>query len=407
MTKITELALKKLPPGSRITDDAIEGFIARCLPSGKVTFGYQYTDKATGQRRWMGIGMHGAVTVDQARTLAKKYAGQVAGRQDPATEHKVKVARSTNTVDYVLDQYLEHHTTLRTAIEIKKCLERHVRRPLGKIVIYDLERGQIMRLVDELAKKFPRAAHITLAHLRAAFNWWQLRDERFHTPIVRGMVRDKQVRRARVLSADELADLWQALDEVQHVPASFPAFVKVLLLTACRRCEVADMHTREIDGNKWTIPAARYKTGIDHVVPLVPAIKKLLPKTFGYIFGCACHKHRQAAGEKPLSGFGLPKEELDAAVAKVRRRRGAPEMPPWTFHDLRRTARTMMSELGIDRDTAEACLGHTKGGIIEVYDQYNRMVEKTAALEKLALHVTGITKPRAPAPATKLRLVAR
>jgi hypothetical protein len=50
MTQITELELKRLAPGARITDEAIEGFVARRLPSGKVSFGYQYTDKANVDR---------------------------------------------------------------------------------------------------------------------------------------------------------------------------------------------------------------------------------------------------------------------------------------------------------------------------------------------------------------------
>jgi integrase len=404
MTKITELALKKLKPKARITDEAIEGFIARCLPSGKISFGYQYTDKATGARRWMGIGLHGNVSVETARELAKKYAGQVAGREDPAAELKVQVARSTNTVDYVLDQFIEDHANKRSVKAMTQCLARYVRPAFGKTVIYDLERGQVMRLVDGLAKKYPRMAHVTLAHLRAAFNWWQLRDEQFKTPIVRGMVKDKAVRRARVLSAVELADVWQALDEIEHVPETFPAFVKVLFLTACRRCEVSNMHSGELDGDKWTIPAERYKTGIAHDVPLIPAIKKLLPKTFGFVFGCASPHHNQAAGVKPLSGFGKPKDELDRTIARIRRREGRADMPAWTFHDLRRTARTMLSEIGIDRETAEACLGHSKGGIVETYDQYKRLAEKTAALEKLAAHVERITKRSPPAPSA-LRLV--
>jgi integrase len=398
MTKIIELALKKLPPKARITDDAIEGFVARCLPSGKVSFGYQYTDHATGQRRWMGIGLHGSVTVDEARNLAKRYAGQVAAHHDPAAELKTKIARSENTVDHVLDSWLESCTHLRTAPALKQSLANHVRPAIGNKVIYDLERGVIMRMIDALAKQYPRQAHMVLAHLRTAFNWWQLRDEKFKTPIVRGMVKDKTVRRNRVLTAEEVADIWRALETIKHVPECFAAYVKVLFLTACRRCEVAEMHTSEISGATWTIPAARYKTKVDHIVPLIPAVKKLLPKSFGFVFSCD-------GGKTALGGYHKPKVELDAAIAEIRRREKRRPMPAWTFHDLRRTARTMLAELKVDRDTAEAVLGHSKGGIEETYNRHQYLEEKTEALTRLAAHVDRITK--AAAPAAKLRLVAR
>jgi integrase len=400
MTKITELALRTLPPNARLTDDAIEGFVARCLPSGRISFGYQYTDKATGKRKWMGIGLHGNVTADEARNQAKRFAGQVAARRDPAAELKVKVARSTNTVDHVLDQWLALHVKdCRGEVAIKQCLANHVRPAIGGRVIYDLERGELMRLVDELGSKFPRMAQVVLAHLRSAFNWWQLRDEKFKTPIVRGMVKDKQVKRARVLNAQELADLWAALEVIEHVPECFAPFVKVLLLTACRRNEVAQMHTSELDGDTWTIPATRYKTNVEHVVPLIAEIRKFLPKTFGFIFSTD-------NGKTPLAGFGKPKLELDRVIAEIRRRERRGAMPAWTFHDLRRTARTLMAELKIERDTAEACLGHVIGGVEGVYNRYKYIAEKTDALSKLAAHVERLVKPRPPAPAAKLRLVA-
>ena len=58
MTKITELNIRKLKPGTRVTD---RGLVARCLPSGEVTFGYQYGSRQA--RRWINIGVHGHITV--------------------------------------------------------------------------------------------------------------------------------------------------------------------------------------------------------------------------------------------------------------------------------------------------------------------------------------------------------
>jgi integrase len=393
MTQITELTLKKLPTRSRITDELIEGFVARRLPSGKVSFGYQYTNKATGERKWMGIGLHGNVTVDEARNLAKQYAGQVAGRHDPAAEHNTAKARSTNTLDYVLDQYLKLHVNkhCRGAVAIAGNLAKHVRPVLGKKIIYDLSRADLAKLKDKIAKDSDRMPSIVLAYLRAAFNFWQLRDEEFKNPIVRGMVKDETKARTRVLTADELRDIWNALDELEHVPVTFAAFVKVLMLTACRRCEVADMHTDEIVGDRWVIPAARYKTDVDMMVPLIPAIKKLLPRIKnGFVFGCASHRHHQAAGAAPLKGYHSAKGALDAAIAVIRRREHRKPMPAWTFHDLRRTARTMLAELGVNSEIAERVLGHSRGGVEDIYNQHRYMKEKTAALEKLAAHVETI-----------------
>jgi integrase len=228
-----------------------------------------------------------------------------------------------------------------------------------------------------------------------------LRDSKFKSPIIKGMVKENTKLRTRVLKPDEIADLWRVLETM---PAHYAACVKVLLLTACRRNEVACMHTDEIDGSVWRIPAERYKTNVEHLVPLVPAVRKLLPKIKnGYVFGCASHRHHLAAGAAPLKSLGNFKEEIDAAIALMRRREHRKPMPAWTYHDLRRTARTMLAELGVSDEIAERVLGHSNGKIADTYNHHRYLAEKTAALTKLADHVERITRPTAPS--TRLRLV--
>ena len=246
MTKITETEIKKLKPETRITDEVIKGFVARCLPSGEVTFGFAYTNKATGKRKYIGIGLHGNVTVERARELAAKYSNEVAGREDPVAKFEDVAARSKNTVNRVLDKYLEDRKRekARSVVAIRGNLAKHVRPVLGKKVIYDLKRDDIMRMLDRIAEHHDRMPGIIYAYLRAAFNFWMLRDENFKTPIIKGMVKDKTKVGNRVLTPDELRDIWRGLAIIEHVPECTAAYIKVLLLTACRRCEVADMQGR-------------------------------------------------------------------------------------------------------------------------------------------------------------------
>jgi hypothetical protein len=74
---VTKRAVDALKPGTMIADDEVRGFVARRLPSGTVTYGYRYMN-ADGAQRWLPLGLHGKLTPDNARTLAKKAAGQVA-----------------------------------------------------------------------------------------------------------------------------------------------------------------------------------------------------------------------------------------------------------------------------------------------------------------------------------------
>jgi integrase len=195
----------------------------------------------------------------------------------------------------------------------------------------------------------------------------------------------KELARKRVLADDEIRDIWKALDEAD-VPACYPAFVKSLLLCATRRNESAYMHSSEIDGDAWTIPAARYKTKHDHVVPLTEQAKVLIGDAKGFVF-------TTTEGKRGFSGFSKAKRELDAEIAKSRKREGREKMTPWTLHDLRRTARSLMSRAGVPTDHAERALGHVIGGVRAVYDRFEYLDEKRQAFEALGRLVDLILNP--------------
>jgi integrase len=70
-------------------------------------------------------------------------------------------------------------------------------------------------------------------------------------------------------------------------------------------------------------------------------------------------------------------------------------LPRWTIHDLRRTARSLMSHAGVPPDHAERCLGHVIGGVRSIYDRHAFAKEKREAFEALAALVERILNPAA------------
>ena len=56
----------------------------------------------------------------------------------------------------------------------------------------------------------------------------------------------------------------------------------------------------------------------------------------------------------------------------------------WTLHDLRRTARSLLSRAGVASDIAERCLGHVMPGVRGTYDRHGYLEEMRIAFEKLA-----------------------
>jgi integrase len=388
--KVTKRAVDALKAGQILADLEVKGFVARRLDSGAVTYGFRYRDKKTGKQRWIGLGLHGTITADEARGLAKKRAGEVANSQDPIAEReetravakRAKLA-DVNTVDAILDRFVARYVkNLRSGDQVERALDAYVRPRIGSKSIYELKRRDIVEMLDAIEdENGPVMADRVLAHVRKAFNWWTVQDEDFKSPIVRGMARTKpkERERDRALTDDEIRDVWAAV-ALMDGPACYPAYVRNLLLTATRRNESSDMHAAEVDDGVWVIPEARCKSKQDHAVPLsAMALENLgrLLDTKGFVFSTT-------NGKRPFSGFSKTKSELDRQIAKIRKAEGRPKMPHWTLHDLRRTARSLMSRAGVSSDIAEMVLGHKLGGVRGVYDRHSYAAEKRDALEKLA-----------------------
>ena len=97
-----------------------------------------------------------------------------------------------------------------------------------------------------------------------------------------------------------------------------------------------------------------------------------------------------SGGRRPISGFSKFKAALDREVARTK------QVAPWTLHDLRRTARTRLSGLGVLPLVAELTIGHKQSGVAAVYDLHTYDAEKRAALERWAdalSAIVGIAPP--------------
>jgi integrase len=286
---------------------------------------------------------------------------------------------------------------LRSAADVESALNRLVKPRIGKLGVYELRRSHIAEMLDRIEDEAgPVMADRTRAYLRKALSWYGERDDQFNLTAafvrVKPRANPKDRARTRVLSDEEIRVIWTVLSETR----TFGAIVKVLLLTAQRRDEVAHMSRREIghDGI-WVIPAERYKTKQPNFVPLTKAVLAIIeaqPKVedCDYVF--------PSQVKTPFSGFGKSKAALDRAVLvamKKQAKNGAKVEPPpnWTLHDLRRTAKTLMVRAGVRPDISERVLGHVIAGVEGTYDRHSYADEKRDALEKLAAMIERILSP--------------
>jgi integrase len=239
-------------------------------------------------------------------------------------------------------------------------------------------RELIQGIVDRGA---PIMANRTFEILRRLFNWAISEDYLTTSPCVGLQKPAKENRRDRVLMEDEIRAVWVAIEMEDTLVA---AIMKLRLVTAQRGGEIASMARAEIDRATgwWTIPAEKAKNGLSHRVPLSPLAISILEDA------------EKRAGESqwifPSPHKGRHLEQLVQAAHRIRDR----SKVAFTPHDLRRTAASYMTGMGISRLTVSKILNHVERGVTATYDRHSYDAEKRQALDAWAARLAGIISGR-------------
>jgi len=359
-------------------DASLPGFGLMVTTKGHPSFVVQYR----AGRRSRRMSLKSGLTLQDARREAKKLLGDVARGNDPLDRRRKEAAAGADTFRSISDEYLKRESkSLRSIGQREAILQRLIYPKLGARPIADIRRSEIVRLLDKIDdERGPSSADMALAVIRRVMSWHASRSDDFRSPIVRGMSRTKPKERARsrILTDDELRAVWSAAEASTGL---FGPFVQFLLLTAARRTEVAQMTRCEVVGDVWTIPQERYKTGLELVIPLSPLAARALSRLPAIGDGNLVFT---TDGRRPFSGYSKAKTKFDKECG----------VTGWALHDLRRSARSLMSRAGVSADIAERCLGHVIAGVRGTYDRYAYLAEKRHAFEALAALIERIVNPQ-------------
>jgi integrase len=353
------------------------GFGVCVTKNGSKAFILNY--RQNGQPRRMTIGKwptwSALLAVKEARELKRR----IDRGEDPLNARRREAAVAENTFKAITEEFFKREGgKLRTIEDRRRDLQRLAYPTLGAKAVEEIKRSDIIRLLDRVTDENGRVmADRLLAFIRRILNWHAARSDDFVSPIVRGMARTSSNERARqrILTDDEIRAIWTATGDF---PPAYHSLVKFLLLTGARRAEAAEMPRGEFHGDVWLLPADRNKTKVDLARPLSKAALVVLPTGAGkYVFGIP-------VGSEPIVSFSFWKRRFDKACG----------VHGWTLHDLRRTARSLMSRAGIPTDHAERCLGHVIGGVRGVYDCWEYLPQKRIAYDKLAGLIERIVNPQ-------------
>jgi integrase len=275
----------------------------------------------------------------------------------------------------------------RYAAEVRRILEHDVLPRWGDRTIRSITKHDVNELLDGKASGRERArahfdggatiqANRDLMRLRTLFAWAVAQGLVDTNPTAGVLARGRERTRDRVLDDAEIVRFWRAAGAIGW---PYGPIFRLLLLTAQRESEVAGMAWREVEGRTWTIPRERTKSDRAHTVhisALAAEILEALPHTGELVFGSS-----------PPTGFSNAKAKLDGLMGD-----GA----PWVLHDLRRSACSTMARLNVPPHVVDKILNHQSGairGVAAVYNRFQYIDERRAALEALGRFVAGLVQP--------------
>jgi integrase len=368
---ITIKALEALKPQAKryeVHDLLCRGMSVRVSAQGEKVFSVKFRYGLSQKR--MKLGVYPRISLATAREKALDIMRQVDEGIDPT-----KRRRTTDMkVETVCREFIRLHAQARNKSwrEAERILERELVGAFGQRDIREMKRFDILELMDAAVDRGSGyQANRILSHTRKLFNWCIERGIIEKSPILGLKPPTKEVSRERALSDDEVARLLHACrDDVYP----FRQYVPILLATAQRRGELAEMRWSEIDfgAKTWVIPSDRAKNGKQHVVPLNDFALTMLAEVPRFLH---CDYVFTTTRKSPVSGFSKA----------LRRLSQGSQTSDWRWHDLRRTAASGMARQGTAPHVVEKILNHVSGiisGVAAVYNRHGYDAEKVAALKE-------------------------
>ncbi|WP_414899366.1 tyrosine-type recombinase/integrase [Rhizobium cremeum] len=362
-------------------DDDLPGFGVRVWPSGRKTYVAQY--RAGKQTRRFKIGIHGPLTVEEARKEAKAVLGDVARGEDPQMDRATR--RKSLTVKDLCETYFEaadKGLILGKRGKPKKAstlyvdqgrAKRHIIPLLGSKLVQDLATADVVKMMRDITTGKTAASEKTeklrgraiveggagtasqAVTLLSAILSYAASEGIVQHNVARGIKKPAVGKRSRRLSADEYRAIGKALAEAEGEIWQGIAGMKLFLLTGFRLSEIAGLMWSEVDeaGSCFRLDDSKEGASVRPVGRPVFELLATVPRIAGnpYVL----------PGPRSDGGYYT---SLDEAIGRITAKAGIEGV---TSHTLRHSYASVAGDLGYTEITIAALLGHAAGNVTQRY----------------------------------------
>lgn len=354
---------------------------------------WRFRYKFAGKPRAMHIGSYSELSLSKARETAKELSARVALGHDVAGEKqerkaealaKMEAEKNAMRVSELAAEYFERQILPRWKHPdiLRRRIDKDINPCIGKMKVEDVK----PRHIDDMLKKVldrgaPTVATDVLRLAKHIFNYGIKRHTLDINPCSAFQVSDaggKEISRDRWLTREELIRLFQGMRSAKGFSRQNELTFKLLLALCVRKMELCAARWEEFDLDQaiWHLPEGRSKNGDAIDIPLSPPAVEWLREL--HTFSCNSKWVLPARKMQHRMIPHIQESTLPVALAKVRTE--IPDLPNFTIHDFRRTARTHLAALGVDPVVAERCLNHRIKGVEGIYNRHQYFDERKAAL---------------------------
>jgi integrase len=380
------------PPGKAQTliwDAGQPGLVLRVYLSGRKVYllFYRAGSGRGAPQRWDRIGDAAAISLKDARDAARGRLGSVAKGFDPAGDRKAAARRQHTRLEPALDAYaadLERRQVVKRK-DVMSLLRRELLGVLGNIDLATLDRNTLVQRIADIERSGRPGAAQDVRKNASVFLGWAAGAGLITASPLAGYRRPRRTRAERIeqpgraLADHELPIFWRGAGDGWP----FGPYLRMLLLLGQRRTETALMAWADLDldAGVWIVPPEITKSGRPHKIPLPPVAVTILRGLPRLAKSDLVFPGRHG---RVMTGWSKRLPPIYAATA-------AAGMAPWTPHDCRRTMRTGLGQLGVDRVVAELLLDHAVSDeLAKIYDRGEYWHLRVEASARWATHVMGL-----------------
>ena len=355
IVKLTKSRVEGEPAGERdviLWDTEAKGFGCKITPTGRRVYlvKYRVGGGRQGRVRKPSIGLHGEITVDQARKTAREWLAEARKGNDPGGDRQA--ARNAPTVAALADRYLtehaEPHKKPSSVKSDRRLINANIKPRLGRVKVADVQQSDVTTLHHTM-QATPYEANRTLALLSKMFSLaevWGLRPGGSNP--CRHAKRFREKKRDRYFKEDDLEYIGKALAEADRTGTELPgvvAAIRLLALTGCRLGEVLSATWDDIDLEAGSLNLADAKAGAREV-PLSEIAVNLLGKL---------SRDGPYVVHGPDPSQPLSTAAMERAWTRIRERAGIKNA---RLHDFRHTVGTYAGQAGLNAFIVRDLLGH-------------------------------------------------